>query len=566
MIDLEVNRGEFQQFALLLSQARISERKRRRALDLVSAGSHSSDRGRFCSPSDDLARLKLGTISQTAAGLIAAYLVQYILWLASWTILGQVAMTNHWGRAWFLAWAAVLLAIIPFRVLATWLEGLISVNWGGFLRARLLSGALKLNPDELRSCGLGSFLSQVLEAEVIEALAFSSGFGSLLAILELIVAACILGRYALVLLLWFVLTLVVAGILLLWCRRWTEMRLKMTQQTVEWMVGHRTRLAQQTLEQRENESGSLEDYEDRSRLLDRVSAFVWIAIPRGWLCLGIASSAPFLASGQHLSPETAITLGGILLAYGALKRLSGALDELVAASVAWKRTSPLFRAAAQLEEPGQVLDVSSCQATINVIEADNLSFRYAGSSAPVLKAVHLRIKSGERILLEGRSGEGKTTLASILAGLRRPDSGSLFADGLDRYTLGPAGWCKCVAAAPQFHENYILTAPLAFNLLMGRSWPPDRASLEEAEAVCRELGLGDLLDRMPAGIYQMVGEGGWQLSHGERSRIYIARALLQQAELVILDENFAALDPDTLHTALGCVLKRAKTLMVIAHP
>ncbi len=84
--------------------------------------------------------------------------------------------------------------------------------------------------------------------------------------------------------------------------------------------------------------------------------------------------------------------------------------------------------------------------------------------------------------------------------------------------------------------------------------------------MCRELGLGDLLDRMPGGILQMVGEGGWQLSHGERSRIYIARALLQQPELVILDESFAALDPESLQTALECTLKHAETLMVIAHP
>jgi len=81
-----------------------------------------------------------------------------------------------------------------------------------------------------------------------------------------------------------------------------------------------------------------------------------------------------------------------------------------------------------------------------------------------------------------------------------------------------------------------------------------------------ELGLGDLLARMPAGLQQMVGESGWQLSAGERSRLYIARALLQRAELVVLDESFAALDPESLRQALACVLKRARTLLVIAHP
>ncbi len=71
---------------------------------------------------------------------------------------------------------------------------------------------------------------------------------------------------------------------------------------------------------------------------------------------------------------------------------------------------------------------------------------------------------------------------------------------------------------------------------------------------------------MPSGLQQMVGESGWQLSHGERSRLYIARALLQNADLMILDESFAALDPETLALSLRCVLQRAPTLMVIAHP
>jgi ATP-binding cassette subfamily B protein len=101
---------------------------------------------------------------------------------------------------------------------------------------------------------------------------------------------------------------------------------------------------------------------------------------------------------------------------------------------------------------------------------------------------------------------------------------------------------------------------------MARRWPPLDGDLAEAEAVCRELGLGDLLERMPAGLFQMVGESGWQLSHGERSRVYIARALLQGADLLIFDESFAALDPENLAKALVCVLNRAPSLMVIAHP
>ena len=71
---------------------------------------------------------------------------------------------------------------------------------------------------------------------------------------------------------------------------------------------------------------------------------------------------------------------------------------------------------------------------------------------------------------------------------------------------------------------------------------------------------------MPGGLMQMVVETGWQLSQGERSRLFLARALLQNAELVVLDESFAALDPENLRQALECALRRAKTLLVVAHP
>ena len=112
----------------------------------------------------------------------------------------------------------------------------------------------------------------------------------------------------------------------------------------------------------------------------------------------------------------------------------------------------------------------------------------------------------------------------------------------------------------------LVEAMFAFNLLMGRGWPPQEVDFQEAEEICHELGLGSLLERMPAGILQMVGEVGWQLSHGERSRLYVARALLQGADLIVLDESFAALDPENLRLALQCTLDRAATLIVIAHP
>jgi ATP-binding cassette subfamily B protein len=263
----------------------------------------------------------------------------------------------------------------------------------------------------------------------------------------------------------------------------------------------------------------------------------------------------------------AISSGGLLVSFRALLGLSRGVHELVAARIAWRDVVPLFEAAARPVLVGRPdVALRAAGATSTVLEASDLVFGYPGRGEPVIRGCDFRIAVGDRVLLQGPSGSGKTTFAALLTGLRVPQSGLVLLRGLDRKTLGTAEWMRRVAAAPQFHENHVLTETMAFNLLMGREWPPTPADLAEAEAICEELGLGELLQRMPAGILQTVGDTGWQLSHGERSRVYIARALLQDADVVVLDESFAALDPGNLRRALACVLSRARSVLVIAHP
>ncbi|MEZ5652772.1 MAG: ATP-binding cassette domain-containing protein [Burkholderiaceae bacterium] len=161
--------------------------------------------------------------------------------------------------------------------------------------------------------------------------------------------------------------------------------------------------------------------------------------------------------------------------------------------------------------------------------------------------------------------EGAVSDRPVFARSPSTDAGLLLLGGLDRHTLG-ADWHEQVALAPLFHENHILSGSLAFNVLMGRTWPAREADLAEARAICERLGLGTLLERMPAGLMQQVGETGWQLSHGERSRVFLARALLQRAPLTILDESFAALDPETLRICLETARAETNALIVIAHP
>lgn len=510
--------------------------------------------------------LRQAGVIGNAAAMVAAHTIQYVLWLASWAILASLSSSGRMDRGWLLGWALLLLTLVPCQVITTWLQGLFAIGLGGFLKRRLLCGAMKLLPEEMRHGGVGSFLGQALEAEAVETLALSGGIAGLLATVEIVLAMFVLGRFALVLAFWSLLTAFAAWRFLRTFARWTDTRMVMTEDLVEAMVGHRTRVAQlQRSEWHEGEDQVLHGYLEVSKSLDNTGAWLIAAIPRGWLLAGLACLLPAMVARNGAQTGIGLTLGGVLLAYTALRKLTGSFADLAAAWVAFKRIKPLFQAAARQEKLGESL-VAKSHRSRKVIEADRLSYRYRASGKAALQAGSLTVQEGDRILLGGPSGGGKTTFVSLLSGMREPESGLLLSNGLDRATLGALAWRKRIAAAPQFHENHILTETLAFNLLLGSRWPPTETGMEEAETVCRELGLGDLLDSMPSGLMQMVGEGGWQLSHGERSRVFIARALLQSADLVILDESFAALDPENTKLALEATIARAKTLMVIAHP
>jgi ATP-binding cassette subfamily B protein len=460
-----------------------------------------------------------------------------------------------------LPWALLLLTLVPLRVFITRLQGWVAIGTGALLKQRLFFGSLRLDPDSLRHQGAGQLLGRVLESEAVEALALSGGFLAVVALIEIIVAIFVLAvgagglLQAALLFLW----LGIAGAMT-WTyfrrnREWTDVRLAMTHDLVESMAGHRTRLAQLASDRwHDGEDEALESYLKSSRKLDRSTVGLLALVPRGWLVLGLLGLAPALLYGAPSTSRIAIAVGGTLLAYRAWRRLTAGAWQLAGAAVAWQRTSVLFHAATRQELPGS-LDTPTGEPAPAVVEACNLVFRYSDRTAPVLDGADLQIAMGERLVLEGPSGGGKSTLVSLLTGVREPNSGRVLIHGFDRATLGAAEWRRRLAAAPQFHENHVLAETFAFNLFLGHPAVLTQRDFEDAEAICRELGLGNLLERMPAGMLQMVGETGWQLSHGERSRLYIARALLQDA----------ALDPENLKCAVECVVKRARSLLVIAH-
>ncbi|WP_438036161.1 ATP-binding cassette domain-containing protein [Sorangium sp. So ce204] len=513
-------------------------------------------------------------VLRRGAIFLAAAALQIALGVFAWWLIGAGALDGDVQPGWLLAWVLLSLSALFVQLFASFTGGMLTIDVAALLKQRLLCGALRLDPATIRARGSGELLAMVSESEAVETAGLGGALGAIVALVQLASAAAVLaagaggGLHVALLLGW---TLAVALLGRRFAREraaWTGERFAITSGFVEHVVGHRTRVAQQASHLHHlEEDAALERYHRAARGMDSVGDLLASLPARGWLALGLLGLVPAVLGGVGAGPLVVAT-GGILQAQAAFATLATSLGALLSAAVSWRSIARLFVAAEGREPAGIPQAVLGRPAASDVvIEARGVSFRYDGERGePVLRGCDLVLSKGDRLLLEGRSGGGKSTLAAVLSGLHAPSSGLVLLRGLDRRTLGGAAWRSRVASAPQFHDNHVLSGTLAFNLLMGRAWPASPEDRREAEVVCRKLGLGPLLDRMPSGLDQVVGETGWQLSHGERSRLFLARALLQRSDAVILDESFGALDPLTARECVGAVLERAPALIVIAHP
>ncbi|MFO0552071.1 MAG: ABC transporter ATP-binding protein [Polyangiaceae bacterium] len=504
---------------------------------------------------------------------IALLAARWALTAFGWYWLGRAELDRRPDSSVFTGFALVLVAQVALSSLASWIQAHLSIDAGALLKRRILAGALELPVDRVRAEGVGRLLGRVFESDAIESLGIGAALGGLNAVVELALAFATLAvgaggvAHVLALAAW----IAVSGLLALsWFRtrlRSTDLRVAVTNDFVERMIGHRTRLVQMPARDRhDGEDHLLSSYADESIRSDRALVYLR-STARGWLLLAVATLVGVIALRDPPPAAIAVAIGGSLLASAALESLAQALTALGGATIAWRALARL-RHREPNEQPEQRAPTRAGHAreTGGALECKGVSFGYASGGRVVLRDCSLSLSPHERVLLEGSSGGGKSTLAALLAGLRRPSRGTVLIDGLDLATLGTRGWRARVACAPQFHLNHVFAGSFAFNLLMGRRWPPEPSDVKLAEELCAELGLSDLLQRMPAGLHQIVGETGWQLSHGERSRLFLARALLQGADFVILDESLGALDPDTLAQCLATIERRAKGVVLIAHP
>jgi ATP-binding cassette subfamily C protein LapB len=311
------------------------------------------------------------------------------------------------------------------------------------------------------------------------------------------------------------------------------------------------------------------------RQLERSSAenVRWNALARRWT-LSATNLATYL---QQMVSVGVVVFGVYEIAAGRLT--VGAL--IAAVILSGRAVVPLaavaglltrfFQASAALQTLDQImqLPVERPEGKVFVtrpvlqgdIEFDHVTFTYPGQEVPALKDASFRIGAGERVAIIGRVGSGKTTINRLVAGLYQAQDGAVRIDGIDLRQLDPGDLRHNIAYVSQ--DNQLLFGTIRDNLVLGIEHVDDEAIVLAAQAS----GVADFVNRHPLGFDMPVGEHGSRLSGGQRQAVALARALVQDAPMLLLDEPTGAMD-NSSEEHVRRELKRVtegKTLLLITH-
>ena len=211
------------------------------------------------------------------------------------------------------------------------------------------------------------------------------------------------------------------------------------------------------------------------------------------------------------------------------------------------------------DEPGHEATLT-VPSTFNTIEVKNLDFSYQTNSE-ILHHINFEVKKGESIGIVGPTGAGKTTLIKLLSRLYEPDSGEILIDGIPLSSLNLKDWRSHISIVNQ--DAYLFHGSIKENI----AYSQPNATMEDIVAASKMAHLHEFVSTIADGYNAIIGERGIKLSGGQRQRLSLARAILKNAPLMILDEATSAVDTQTEKAIQENidVLSANKTLIIIAH-
>ncbi len=285
-----------------------------------------------------------------------------------------------------------------------------------------------------------------------------------------------------------------------------------------------------------------------------------------YLTFGIGTSLMLalagLLYGKGMIPNTYMVGMALFLfdMFVAIKSYYSQMARLTVTSASLDRIEEVFRAE-ELKDKGKktLQEIKDTGAKMPAIEYDNVSFGYTGRD--VLKGVSFKVNAGEMTALVGPSGGGKSTIASLLARFWDVGDGRILVNGEDIRDVSLGSLMDQISMV--FQRVYLFQDTIYNNIAIAR---PD-ATREEVENAAKKARCYDFIMQLPDGFDTVIGEGGASLSGGEKQRISIARCILKDSPIVILDEATASVDADNERAIQEAIseLCRNKTLLVIAH-
>jgi ABC-type multidrug transport system fused ATPase/permease subunit len=274
-----------------------------------------------------------------------------------------------------------------------------------------------------------------------------------------------------------------------------------------------------------------------------------------------------LGYGGYLVMTERLTPGGLVAFYGYTLQLFIPLYGVVDIYSKLQRAGARIRRLMEITEAESILNDRPGALVLEpdvpgVVELKNVSFSY-DSERPVLDALSLRVNAGERVAIAGKSGNGKSTIARLVARLYDARSGTILIEGNDVRDIKLKSLRSCVIFVPQ--DPVLFDLSLRENLRYGNAAATDA----ELDQVVRLAQLETVIRKLPKGWDEPLGPRGNRLSGGERQRVALARALLQRPKVLILDESTSALDALTERQVLAALdgfLKNVTTIVISHRP